>query len=228
MTLPLLISLPHAGLWVPEELRDICLLSEDEIIADGDEGAAEIYAIADEVAAFITTDAARAVIDMNRAEDDIRKDGVVKTHTCWDVPIWSRPLTGEETTGLIEAYHRPFHCKLSEAATDNIRLGIDCHTMAAFGPPVGPDHGQKRPLVCLGNGNGETCPDDLFQAFADSFRKAFGDDVSLNEPFSGGYTIRFHARELAWVQLEMSRTDTVSAREKKRLLLEALNAFASN
>jgi len=32
-----------------------------------------------------------------------------------------------------------------------VMLGIDCHTMAAKGPPIGPDPGKERPLVCLSN-----------------------------------------------------------------------------
>jgi N-formylglutamate amidohydrolase len=40
MTLPLLISVPHAGLRVPREVEKQCILSEEEIIRDGDEGPA--------------------------------------------------------------------------------------------------------------------------------------------------------------------------------------------
>ena len=43
MTLPLLISVPHAGLRVPPEVADRCLLTAEEVAADGDVGVAEIY-----------------------------------------------------------------------------------------------------------------------------------------------------------------------------------------
>ena len=110
MSLPILISLPHAGLKVPKALQDNCLLTTDQIIKDGDEFAQEIYSpLRREVAAFVTTDIARAVLDMNRAEDDIRKDGVVKTHTCWDEPIWRNPLNETTIQWLLDNHHRPYH-----------------------------------------------------------------------------------------------------------------------
>ncbi|MBL7144710.1 MAG: hypothetical protein ISS76_10795 [Phycisphaerae bacterium] len=36
------------------------------------------------MAAYITTDIARAIVDMNRAEHDRGQDGIVKTHTCYN------------------------------------------------------------------------------------------------------------------------------------------------
>jgi N-formylglutamate amidohydrolase len=55
MKLPILISVPHAGLRVPEEAQPYCRLTHEEIVADGDEGATEIYSIADEVVQLVTT-----------------------------------------------------------------------------------------------------------------------------------------------------------------------------
>ena len=107
MTLPLLISVPHAGLRVPPEARPYCSLTPEEIARDGDEGAAEIYTIENEVECYVTTDVARAIVDLNRAEDDRRKDGVVKTHTCWEVPVYE-PFPPEEVVRtLLAQYYRP-------------------------------------------------------------------------------------------------------------------------
>ena len=45
--------------------------------------AAAIYCPLEQyVGAFVTIDIARAIVDLNQAEDDFRKDGVIKTHTC--------------------------------------------------------------------------------------------------------------------------------------------------
>ena len=43
MTLPILMSVPHAGLRVPPEAEPYCRLSTSDLLADSDEGAAEIY-----------------------------------------------------------------------------------------------------------------------------------------------------------------------------------------
>ncbi|UCG60198.1 MAG: N-formylglutamate amidohydrolase, partial [Phycisphaerales bacterium] len=79
MKLPLLISVPHAGLKVPDEVRSYCALTSEQIAQACDEGASEVYAVESEVAAFVTTDVACVIVDLNRSPDDRTPDGVVKT-----------------------------------------------------------------------------------------------------------------------------------------------------
>jgi formiminoglutamase len=209
MTLPILISLPHAGLRVPESLQANCLLTTQQIVEDGDETAFEIYTpLKDKVAAFVSTDIARAVLDMNRQEDDICKDGVIKTHTCWDIPIWQKPLDETIHRQLLESYHRPYHRQLTDLSKNSrLILALDCHTMAANGPPVGPDPGVERPQVCLGNINGQSCSSEWMEILKSAFQAYFPGEVRLNQPFSGGFITRSHGHEMPWVQLELSRGD---------------------
>ena len=136
MTLPILVSVPHAGLRVPAELASACLLTPAQIAEDGDEHAAAIYDIASEVEHYVTTDIARAVVDLNRAEDDRRPDGVVKTHTCFNVPVWREPLGAPAVEWLLARHHRPYHARLGVLAGQDVRLAVDCHTMLAVGPPM--------------------------------------------------------------------------------------------
>lgn len=224
MKLPLLLSVPHAGLEVPPEVAGISLLSPSDIVADGDGGAAEIYRLEEEVTAFITTGIARAFVDMNRAGTDIRKDGVVKTHTCWDVPIYREALSEEVVQKLLERYHRPYHARLGELAGSGVRLGIDCHTMAAEGPPVGPDAGRPRPLLCLCDAGG-TLPREWLRILADCLESAFDTRPAVNDPFQGGYIIRSHSAELPWVQLEVSRANVMPAAEKRKRVLDSFRSF---
>ena len=199
MKLPLLISLPHAGLSVPPPLKPLCVLTPEQIKKDGDEGAAEIYAIRDEVAEFVTTDVARAILDMNRAEDDRRPDGIVKTHTCWNEPVYNDSLPDELVATLLDEFYRPYHAQLSAAASRDLLLGVDCHTMASHGPPIGPDPGVERPWVCLSNAD-DTCPLEWIESLAECFRCEFEGPVTINNPFRGGYIIRSHAAEMPWLQ----------------------------
>jgi N-formylglutamate amidohydrolase len=57
------------------------------------------------------------------------------------------------------------------------------------------------------------------------FRETFGDDVSMNAPFKGGYITRFHAKEIPWIQIELSREPFVDSREKGRRVLQAIKAW---
>jgi formiminoglutamase len=224
--LPVLVSLPHGGLRVPPEVEDLCILSAEQIARDGDEGASEIYAFPDRVAAHVAADVARAIVDPNRAPDDFGRDGVVKTHTCWDEPVYREQPSPQTRRALLERYWRPYHAELSLRAREGVVLGVDCHTMAATAPPVGPDPGAERPPVCLSDGAGSTCPPELFERLAAALEEAFGVPVSRNAPFRGGYIVRTHAAELPWVQLELSRAPFASPAEKRDRVLAALQALA--
>lgn len=221
MKLPLLISVAHAGLRVPPEAQPYSILTPEQIREDGDGGADEIYSIGDEVAAFLTTDIARVFIDLNRARDDRRADGVVKTHTCWNEPVYSRPLPEDVVESLLTRYYEPYHERLAELARTEARLGVDCHTMAAKGPPIGPDPGVERPWICLSNADG-TCPDDWMIVIARSFEEAYDHPVSINVPFKGGHITRKHAAEMPWVQLELSRAPFMPNLSKRTLVITAL------
>ena len=230
MTLPLLLSVPHAGLVVPEEAAPYCRLSHEEIVADGDVGAAEIYDLEDHVARFITTDVARAIVDLNRAADDRRADGVVKTHTCWNVPVYEPPPPLEALETLLAKYYHPYHDRLREAMRESmqagdVRLCVDCHTMAAEAPPIGPEPGSPRPKVCLGDANGTTLPLGWMDLLADCFRRGCEGAVTVNNPFSGGYITRTHGKAMPWVQVELSRGPFMTNAEKRGLVRTTLTAF---
>ena len=225
MTLPILISVPHAGFEIPPEVETYNLLTQEEIICDGDEGASEIYAIESHVQAYATTDIARAFLDVNRSTNDRGRDGVVKTHTCWDVPIYMGQLPEDLIEVMIRKYYQPYHEKLILFATD-VKFGIDCHTMAEIGPPIGPDPGQERPLVCLSDADG-TFPSYWLETLRGCFQQSFQVEVSLNQPFKGGYIIQAHASEIPWVQVEISRTDHLDNEEKKKKFIETIRKFYS-
>jgi formiminoglutamase len=210
---------------IPEEAEPYCILTAEQIAEDGDVGAAEIYAFESEVEAFISTDIARAIVDLNRAEDDRRPDGVVKTHTCWNVPVYRELPPEDVVKRLLDLYYRPYHARLRELAETGVRLGVDLHTMAASGPPVGPDPGVERPWVCLSNAGGTTCPQEWIESLKSCFEEVFGPNVLINDPFKGGFITRSHATELPWLQLELSRGPFMSNAEKRRAVLHALTQW---
>ena len=224
--LPFLISVPHAGLEVPLEVEQFNLLSPAQIARDGDEQAAEIYLpLQDRVGALVTTGVARAFVDANRPPDDRGRDGVVKTHTTWDEPIYREPLAEHLVDELLRRYWRPYHDRLADLAGTDLLLGIDCHTMAAAAPPIAPRPGVPRPAICLSDA-GRTCPGHLFRLLADILRSTFGHKVSINDPFRGGHIIRSHAREMPWVQLELSRSDFLPVAKKCESVLASLERFS--
>jgi formiminoglutamase len=225
MTLPLLISVPHGGTVVPLEAAPFCVLSHEQLVRDGDEGAAEIYwPLEHDTEAFVAADVARAIVDVNRAIDDRRRDGVVKSATIHEEEIY-RPFPPESVIEtMLTRYYHPYHERLSALATSEVALGVDCHTMAAVGPPIGPWPGRERPWVCVSNAN-QSCPDAWVAHLARCIERVFATPVSVNEPFRGGFIIRSHATEIPWVQLELSRARWLSVEEKRRRTLAALGLW---
>ena len=75
-----------------------------------------------------------------------------------------------------------------------------------------------------GEGSG---PQSWLQSLAECFQKAFETEVAINHPFRGGCIIRSHAKELPWVQIELSREPFLSPEEKSRCVLRALTDWCS-
>jgi N-formylglutamate deformylase len=214
--LPLLISVPHGGRDTPPEIADRVCLSPADLFEDGDACTRDIYDLTGEAARIQRAEIARAFVDLNRAPDDrppANPDGVVKSATCYGHPIYhqARQPADELIERLLDRYYYPYHARLREAAADPaIRLALDCHSMAAVAPPVAPDSGAQRPLFCLSNDDGKSCPPPILDRLAAALAQAFGCDLSqvwLNRPFKGGYITRSHGGgPLPWVQVEMNRS----------------------
>ncbi len=136
---------------------------------------------------------------------------------------------------LIRRYYDPYYDAIERACTDpqgGLRLCLDCHSMAPTTPPVsnnssgggtGQDgardgrgsargNGAARPLFCLSNRDGETCPDDQLETLACCISESFGmprDRILLNRPFRGGHITEWfgtmYGAVIPWVQVEMNR-----------------------
>ncbi len=232
MVAPILVSIPHGGWKVAPQIEKIWALDERDAFHDGDPLTARIYDFSDRTAVQMVMEYYRAVIDLNRSPDDIapkNPDGVVKSHTCYDVEVYKPGCLPDEDLKkiLLDQYYFPYHRALAEAiARDDVKMGVDCHSMAAVSPPIESDAGTSRPLICLGNlgdAQGEisepfnrvTCPPEMIRFVKDEFEKAFAhEDVeievpataSVNVPFSGGYITRTIGEGATpFFQIEMSR-----------------------
>ena len=91
MRKPVAVSIPHGGWKVAPEIRDIWALRPQDAFHDGDPYTNRIYDFSGKVRAQIIMEYYRAVVDLNRAPHDIapeNPDGVIKSHTCWNVPVY--------------------------------------------------------------------------------------------------------------------------------------------
>jgi len=216
--LPVLISIPHGGLSIPDELKNKIIIGKKEIFEDIDPFTRQIYDLGDKVITVFKTDIARTFVDLSRAPYDLppkNPDGVIKSHTCFGKTIYKDSEQPDNLliTQLLDRYYHPFHNKLKrfiEVNKNEIKLCLDCHTMAETGPVISPDKGMKRPLICLGNRYGEAAPNDFIVKLKLSFIKIFKLDenlVTINNPFAGGFITRNYGNSpLPWIQVEMNRS----------------------
>ena len=212
--LPFLISIPHGGKKIPEELKFRTDLSREDILEDGDAFTSQIYDLTP-YCRVIKTPIARAFIDLNRAPDMLPPDypdGVVKSQTCYQKPVYikDREPDNQMIALLIEKYYSPYYQRIEEmVSAGDVVFGFDCHTMAAVAPPISTLSGEKRPTINLGNAGGTACDAYPVQLLANCFRNVFGlseREVTINTPFSGGEIVRFFGRNpIPWIQIEMNR-----------------------
>ena len=213
--LPVLLSIPHGGFRTPDELKERVFLAQDQIFDDSDAVTRDIYDLKDKVIEVISTEIARAFVDMNRATDarpPKDRDGIVKSVTCYEVPIYRE---GKEPgdrliATLIKKYYEPYHKKIQEAVKrQGIELALDCHSMAETPPPISPDRGKKRPSICFGNNQGKSCSEEMTKKLAHCFRETFSlgpSEIAINRPFSGGYiTHTYGQKPLPWIQIVINR-----------------------
>ena len=233
--LPLLVSVPHGGLQVPSFLRSQLAINRNQILVDGDTWSQGIFNYPSEVEAFISAPLARAVLDLNRAPDDLpplNSDGVVKTHTVEGDQVWQRAegLAQGEVERLLKDYYTPYHQKLTALSRlSTVKAALDCHTMLPRAPSNALNPGSLRPLVCLSNlgssaggkrGDRLSATPNLLKelggAIVDRFKEAgiIGAEhrgakiLAFNDPFRGGYITSSQARlsKLPWIQVELNRS----------------------
>ncbi len=222
--LPILVSVPHSGLWIPQEVDDLCALRPDEIVADADIGAAEIFhPLQARVVGFVSSPIARSIVDVDRSEGQHRRWGSAGRRTCWGAPVYHTQPSAQTIDVLLQRYHRPYHERLRSVAT-RVAMGFDLHTMAEVGPPMGRDPGQPRPKICVGGGR-LGIREEWYQELVLALQEAFELPVSLDLPFQGGYTVRSRPGGIPWVQITLARTPWASDEDKAAALFAGLRRF---
>ncbi len=219
---PILIEVPHAGLTVPDEVRDQFVVV-DEAWRDADLYVDELYALApSRGASMLTTNVARRVVDLNRSAGDIGADavpthpdarlghprGVVWRTTTDGRVLLATELTVEQFQARIDAYHRPYHDALvSEVARIKEAFGYTIVIAAHSMPSCGRGSDRKRADVVPGT-RGRSSADGVFIDAIDSYFRAAGLSVAHDDPYRGGFTTGHYGRpddDIHVVQIELNR-----------------------
>ena len=217
-TAPLLVSLPHDGTALPDEIA-ARLTAQARAVPDTDWHVARLYGFARELgASMLVPRFSRYVVDLNRSEDDVSLyPGQNTTGLCPIVRFSGDPvyLAGQEPSedevrARVERYWRPYHDAL-RAELDRIRTAHgrvvlwEGHSIRGELPFL---FDGRLPDLNLGTAAGASCSQAL-QARLEALLAAQDDyDFVVNGRFKGGHITRHYgdpANGVEAVQLEISQ-----------------------
>ena len=238
-TSPLLISLPHDGIALPEELAGR-LTPEARGVPDTDWFVSRLYDFARRLGASLLVPVhSRYVIDLNRPPDDLslypgqNTTGLCPLQRFSGEPVYlpGQEPTAEEVAARIERYWRPYHEALSgelaRLRTAHGRAVLwEGHSIRSTVPFL---FEGRLPDLNLGTASGASCS-PARQARIESVLSAQRDYTWVaNGRFKGGYITRHHGRPgegVDAVQLELAQCTYQPDRAAKvqALLAELLEA----
>jgi N-formylglutamate amidohydrolase len=223
LPLPVLIAVPHGGRAYPAavlaQMRDPELsqlrLEDRHVDQLGIEIARQTGT------ALLVAHAPRAMLDLNRDEDDVDWDmiegprpsglgaagksghinrrsrsglGIVPRRLPGFGEIWRSRLARTELDRRIDEIHRPYHAMLAQQLRSiRDQWGAALLIDLHSMPPLrAPDDGEQAPQIVLGDRFGASCHAGLV-GLAMSFFERRGCLAAHNRPYSGGYVLDHHA-----------------------------------
>lgn len=223
-TLPVLLSVPHAGRDYPDWLVEMAsggrtaLASLEDPLVDR-----LVWRALQAGIGAVVARAPRAAIDCNRSEDEVDPAivagatrerlsartrgglGVIPSRTQAHGHLWRRSIGPAQLEQRLDQAHRSYHRLIAtELETLRARFGcallLDCHSMPP--PALGV------PPVVLGDCHGRTAA-RWVGAEAVAIANSAGFAARLNHPFAGGHVVSTHGapgRSIHALQLEIDRS----------------------
>ena len=223
-----IVSCPHAGRHYPEELvaagsiglaalRDLEDFAVDTLL----------YDLRHTNIGGISSQIARAYIDMNRPEDALDQNmfhepvkaakqsrkvlagyGLLPRLTSARTPIYDKLLSAEAANQRIEFAYRPYHNKLQELLRNGTQshghyVLVDFHSM-----PATDQYDRPLPDIVLGDCNGRTLAPYMGKQI-DDFIRSKDFTIGWNTPYSGGYITSHYGKATSTgqsLQIEVNRS----------------------
>jgi N-formylglutamate deformylase len=200
-------SLPHSGTFVPPEIAAAFTDEQRAWLRNTDWYLDRLYDFLPELGiTMVSATHSRYVADLNRDPAGPLRGSFfrspVPNFTADGRPVYAQAPTDQSLAERIERYHRPYHLAVAqELARVHEHFGhallMDLHSYMSPGEAD----------VCLGDGRGTTASRERLEALAGAFG-AQQFSVAHNDPWSGGYIVRQHARlpSIEAIQIELRYT----------------------
>lgn len=249
--IPLLLSIPHCGTFVPENLVDAF---DPELLRDKDDTdffVDRLYDFAPALGATVlAANVSRWVIDLNRdpANQPLYSDGRVITGLCPVTNFMGTPLYAdqrqvvapEEVQQRLKDWYWPYHQELIRLKDELLKehgavIIWECHSIRKSVPAI---HPENFPDLILGDAGGRSSDQQLIESALRSLSSG-PHQLAHNHPFQGGYITRHYGdpeKNCHALQLEMTKVNYLNddemtwnearAAAMQRLLQSTLTALA--
>lgn len=214
-TIPLIVSIPHTGTYMPDDIRERLASDVMRALPMTDWHLHSLYDFLPELG--ITTLHAtwsRFVADLNRPPDGGAlypgrfETGIVARETFQGETVWDTPPTETEISDWKERVHAPYHARLQQLLDATCeRFGfavlIDAHSVVSSANRV---HSELEDDIYLGNRDETTCGPWLMNAVQGAMEEA-GLRVVRNHPYKGGYITAHYGQQpgVESLQIEMAQ-----------------------
>jgi N-formylglutamate amidohydrolase len=228
-SLPVILSVPHAGRTYPTQLLALARPPHHRLYTLEDRYADHLItgAVAAGAQAIVAT-APRLWIDLNRGEQDIDPNmvsdpiahhhpmsvkargglGLIPRRTSALGELWVRKLTQAEVNDRLDMHHRPYHTALHHLAVQAVArwqsaVILDVHSM----PPLPGTRDNDAPQIVIGDLYGRSASARYTEIIAHVARRR-GYRVAINAPYPGNFLLERHGRPdrgLHAIQIEIDR-----------------------
>jgi N-formylglutamate amidohydrolase len=226
---PLVVEVPHAGLWIDPEALAFTIAPARSIARDADLYVDQLVQdVPGEGATLLVAHVSRFVVDLNRAEGDCDSEavegggrapsprGLVWRLTTDGDPILAERLPRREVERRLDTIYRPYHRALEALLQRKLdRFGfailLCAHSMPSQPRPEGSKPGPGAPFFradLVPGTRGRTSAAGLVIDRVDAHGKAFGWSIRHDDPYRGGFSTGFYgrpARGVHAVQIEIAR-----------------------
>lgn len=217
-SVPLLVSLPHNGEVLPEDLAERMTASARRV-PDTDWHVARLYAFAREMgASMLAPFHSRYVVDLNRPPDDTSLyPGQNTTGLCPNRQFSGEPVyrdgqepNQDEIAERVETYWRPYHAALADEIERIRALHGHCvlwegHSIRSVVPFL---FEGRLPDFNLGTGAGQSCSAKLREGLIGVLESQADYSFVVDGRFKGGYITRHYGcpqKGIDAVQLELAQ-----------------------
>ncbi len=224
---PIIISVPHAGTFIPQDIRSLMNPKLAENLDDTDWFIDKLYGFATDLGiTIIKANYSRWVVDLNRdpSNQPLYNDGRVITDVVTVTDFNGNAIYKDDyipdTTEIlrrVEHFHKPYHEKMNELLLETkAKFGkvllFDAHSIRKSVPGI---RSEDFPDLILGDNDETSASSELITSVIDSLQnKGYG--FSHNHPFKGGYITRSFGKpeeNIHALQLEMCKTNYMDSSE---------------